>query len=170
MDALEITERTPAQHLLEMTLDPEPSGLVLLPDSISPVNGTNIAGFRDGTQELRVAALELDLPVKLALPEGTKPGQYSEHSADWVLPILQGIPTSIVADLVAVYILDRWRAWKASGKTREPIMRYRELTTSGETGDRRLVDIQGPPENVLTWLREERGATVELPMNDAGSD
>lgn len=170
MAALEVIERTPAPHLLEMPLDLVPSGLVLLPDSISSVNGTEIAGFRDGSQELRVAALELELPVTLALPEGTKPGQYSEHSADWVLPILQGIPSSIVADLVVVYILARLRSWRATNASRDPVLRYRELTTSGESGDRRQVEIEGPPEAVLTWLREERGATAELPMGDANAD
>lgn len=168
--ALQIQDRPPAQHIDALALDPEPSGLVLLPDSVSPVNGEQVAGFRDGSQELRVAALKLGIPVTLARPEGAKPGQYSEHSADWVLPILQGVPTSMVADLIAGYILGRLRTWRASGATREPALRYREVTVSGESGDRRQIEIEGPAEEVLTWLREERGATLESPVRNASPD
>lgn len=165
MVALEVIERAPAPHLLALPLDPEPSGLVLLPDTVSPVGDELVAGFRDGTQELRVAAIEQGISAAVVRPDGTKPGHYSEHAADWVLPIVQGVVSGAVANLVSGYVQRRWAAWKQSGQSRDPIIRFRELTESA-SGERRLTEVEGPAPEMLTWLSEERGATVELSSGD----
>jgi hypothetical protein len=56
--------------------------LVLFPDEIASVDGQPVAGFRQGTQQLRVGAKRIGLDVQLVVPEGTKAGHYSEHAAD----------------------------------------------------------------------------------------
>jgi hypothetical protein len=62
--------------------------LVLLPDTLSPVDGQMVAGFRQGAQALRVRAEKEGVPVKVIVPEGAPPGHYSEHAAEWVLAAL----------------------------------------------------------------------------------
>jgi hypothetical protein len=75
-------------------------GLVLLPDALSLVDGDLVGGFSPEAQGLRVAAIEQGVPVELALPAGAKPGYYSERAADWVLPLILGVPTSVVSSLI----------------------------------------------------------------------
>src|SRR4051794_39781958 len=96
------------------------STLVLLPDTLSPVGGRLTAGFRDGAQGLRVRAKEQGVTVELFLPEDSRPGTYSEHGADWILPLVLGVPAATVADLIAKEIQGRIDEWRERGLSRTP--------------------------------------------------
>lgn len=165
MGDLKVVEHDPPAHLRELRLDAEPAGLVLLPDSVSPVGDDLVAGFRDGAQELRVAALEQGMPVSLVTPEGTRRGQYSEHAADWVLPIVQGFLAGVPATLVATYVQLRLDGWRETKRSHDPVVRVQELIVSLD-GEQRLRTIEGPAPEMLEWLRDDRGALVELPEGD----
>jgi molybdopterin-biosynthesis enzyme MoeA-like protein len=141
-------------------------GLVLLPDVLSPIDGELIGGFRPPAQALRVSALKRGIPVELALPEGAKAGFYSEHTADWVLPLILGVPTAIVASLVATQLQRGLDAWRSRGTARVPTVRYREAITEGREDRTYVREIEGPADAVLEWLKEERGAVPEIEAGD----
>ncbi len=48
--------------------------LVLLPDTLSSVDGQMVAGFREGAQALRVRARQEGVPVEVVVPEGARAG------------------------------------------------------------------------------------------------
>jgi hypothetical protein len=144
-----------------------PQGLVLLPDVLSPIDGELIGGFRPPAQALRVLALKRGITVELALPEGAKAGFYSEHTADWVLPLILGVPSAVVATLIATQLQRGLDAWRSRGTARVPTVRYREAITEGREGRAHIREIEGPADAVLEWLKEERGGTPEL---EAGND
>ncbi len=128
--------------------------LVLFPDEVSSVEGQPVAGFREGTQELRVGAKRIGLDVELVVPEGAKPGHYSEHAADWVLPLVLSMPTAVVATLIANQLqvwIDRWRD---TGASRMPIARYREVVIDETQGRTAIKEIEGPADEILAWVRE----------------
>lgn len=128
--------------------------LVLFPDEISSVEGQSVAGFRDGTQELRVGAKRIGLDVELVVPNGAKPGHYSEHAADWVLPLVLSMPTAVVATLIANQLqvwIDRWRD---TGASRMPVVRYREVVIDEARGRTAIKEIEGPAEEIIEWVRE----------------
>lgn len=153
-----------AEHVAALALERLDSmGLVLLPDSLSPLGKELVAGFRPEAQDLRVAAIEGGIAVDVALPEGAKAGHYTEHAADWVLPLILGVPTSVVATLIATHLQRRLDAWRSSGPDRLPVVRYREVHAESPDGPVRVREIEGPADEVLDWLREERGA---LPSPD----
>jgi hypothetical protein len=139
-------------------------GIVLLPDTITESQGTQVAGFRSDAQDLRVSALEAGLPVVVAVPDGATPGAYVEHSADWVLPLIVmsgAIP--IATNLISNLIQRKIDQWRASGQTRNPTLRYREVIRQRD-GTTQLREIEGPAEAVADWLRDERAH--ELPPGD----
>ena len=139
------------QYLQSLPPSTPDEGLVLYPDQISTVGDDLVAAFRPDAQALRVAAAERGISVVVAAPENAKKGIYSEHSADWVLPLI-GIPTSVVASLIADYLRHRLRGWRAnSSERRSPIVRYREVERSPD-GSSRMREIEGPAEDVIGWL------------------
>jgi hypothetical protein len=126
--------------------------LVLLPDTLSPVDGQMVAGFRQGAQALRVRAQEEGVPVKVIVPEGARPGHYSEHAAEWVLPLILGVPAATVAQLIATEI-QRWiEEWRAGGRSRIPMLRYREVVVDAATGKTTVRELEGPAEDVADWI------------------
>ena len=133
--------------------------------ALAPADGDLIGGFPEA-QGLRVAAIEQDVPVELALPAGAKPGYYSEHAADWVLPLILGVPTSVVSSLIATYLQRRLDTWRSGGGERPPTARYREAIIDSPSGPVHIREIEGPPEAVLEWLSQERGSTAELEEGD----
>ncbi len=150
-------ETGPAPRYLQPLAASRPGeGLVLYPDQISAVDNDQVAGFRPDAQALRVAALEQEIPVEIVAPEGTRKGVYDEHAADWVLPLLE-VPSGAVAALVANYLQKRLDDWKARPDKRSPTVRYRELEASEGDTSLRIREIEGPCEEVIDWLREERG-------------
>lgn len=157
--ALEDRVRPALPHLVPLTAAAQSTnGLVLLPDDVSLVGTEQIAGFRHDTQALRVAALDHDVPVQLELPSGSKAGQYTERSADWVLPLILGVPSSIVASLVATHVQRRLDSWRSKGSSLTPTVRYREVVVSNDAEGAYVVrEIEGPADEVIAWLREERG-------------
>src|SRR4051794_32654358 len=93
-------------------IDRDPSTLVFLPDAISPVDGEMVAAFRERAQALKVGAKNAGVTVEFMAPAGVRVGVYSEHAADWVLPLILGVPGATVATLLATQIqgwLDEWR-------------------------------------------------------------
>jgi hypothetical protein len=155
--ALEDHTRLASHEIARLVADhPRSEGLVLLPDEVSTVGGALVAGFRSDAQALRVAALERNVPVEVALPAGAQPGQYTEHAADWVLPLILGVPTSIVTSLIATHIQRRLDAWRSTGSTKLPTVRYREVTYNQTDGNTKVREIEGPADEVLIWLRDER--------------
>lgn len=153
-----VTEKTgPApQYLQSLVTSAIGEGLVLYPDQISTVGGDQVAGFRPDAQALRVAALEQEIPVEIVTPDGTRKGVYDEHAADWVLPLLE-IPSGVVAGLLVIYLEKRLEDWKTRHGKRSPTVRYRELDASEGDASLRIREIEGPCEEVIDWLREERG-------------
>lgn len=129
--------------------------LVVLPDRVSVVSGEIVAAFREDAQALRVRGHEQGLRVELLAPEGARLGVYSEHAAEWVLPIvifLAGQGASIISNLIANVIQRHLDRWRESGQEQMPTLRYREAIFAPERIEVREID--GPPEDVLTWLRE----------------
>lgn len=143
---------------------PDPQGLVLYPDRVSPIGDDLVAGFRDDAQELRVAAIDAGIPVDVALPDGTRAGQYTEHAADWVLSLI-AVPTSVVATLVATSLQRRLDAWQKQRSGTPPTVRYREVVSKND-GQTIIREIEGPASEVIEWLREERGGRPELGPGD----
>jgi hypothetical protein len=126
--------------------------LVLLPDTLSPIDGQMVAGFRQGTQALRVRAKEEGVPVEVVVPEGARPGHYSEHAADWVLPLILGVPAAAVGQLIATEI-QRWiDAWREEGRSRTPTLRYREVLVDEATQKARVCELEGPADEVADWI------------------
>ncbi len=128
--------------------------LVLFPDVISSVDGQLVAGFRDGTQELRVGAKRIGLDVELVVPEGAKPGHYSEHAADWVLPLVLSMPTAVVATLIANQLQVWIDGWRDQGAARMPTARYREVVIDEVRGRTAIKEIEGPADEIVGWVRE----------------
>ena len=140
-----------------------PNRLVLLPDQIVERDGQLIAGFRSDAQALRVRAGEAGIDVELVLPGGATPGIYSEHAADWVLPLILGVPGSAVGTLIANELQRRINAWREHrGSSAQPTTRYRELVLSADGSDAKIVEIEGPAEEVVQVLREK----AALPAGD----
>lgn len=140
-----------------------PDRLVLLPDQVVERDGEAIAGFRSDAQALRVRATEAGLDVQLVLPDGAKPGIYSEHAADWVLPLILSVPGGVITTLVAnelQRLLDAWR--ERRGASAQPTTCYRELVLSADGSDAKIVEIEGPAEEVVQLLREK----AALPRGD----
>jgi hypothetical protein len=126
--------------------------LVLLPDTLSPVDGHMVAGFRQGAQALRVRAKQEGVPVDVVVPEGARSGQYSEHAADWVLPLLLGTPIAAVGQLVANEV-QRWiDEWRKQGRSRMPTLRYREVLVDEATRQTRVRELEGPADEVADWI------------------
>ena len=126
--------------------------LVLLPDTLSPVDGQMVAGFRQGAQALRVLARQKGVPVDVVVPEGAKPGHYSEHAADWVLPLILGVPATTVAHLIANEV-QRWiDDWREQGRSRMPTLRYREVIVDEATQTTTVRELEGPADEVVDWI------------------
>lgn len=152
-----VTEKTgPAPEYLRPLVASAPGdGLVLYPDQISTVGDDQVAGFRPDAQALRVAALAQEIAVEIVVPEDTRKGVYDEHAADWVLPLLE-VPSGVVAGLLVTYLAKRLETWKGGHGKRSPTVRYRELEASEGDNSLRIREIEGPCEEVMEWLREER--------------
>ena len=165
--ALEERRVIAADHLAELAAErTEIQGLVLFPDEISVVGGEEVAGFRPEAQALRVEAMREGVEVELAVPGGVRPGIYSEHAADWVLPLVLEVPNSIVAGLIANYLQRRFDAWRLSRGSHVPTARYRDLehqTAEGTTT--RIREIEGPAPEVIEWLRSGAGE-IPVPPSD----
>jgi hypothetical protein len=135
--------------------------LVLFPDTVSLVQGELVAGFRGGSQELRVHAKRAGLDVELVVPEGAKPGQYSEHDADWVLPLILSVSTGVVSSLIAT----RVQAWidqsSERGWSRMPTVRVREVIVDDETSKVEVREVEGPADEIVGWLLEREGTQGE---------
>lgn len=128
--------------------------LVLLPDTLSLVDGQMVAGFREGAQALRVRARQEGIPVEVAVPEGSRPGHYAEHGADWVLPLplILGVPVATVGQLIANEI-QRWiDEWREQGRSRIPTLRYREVVVDEGSRNTTVRELEGPADEVADWL------------------
>ena len=126
--------------------------LVLLPDTLSEVNGQMVAGFRAGAQALRVRAKQSGVPSEVVVPEGARAGHYAEHGADWVLPIVLGVPAATVAQLIAGEI-QRWLDdWREEGRSRIPTLRYREIVSDAATQQPTVRELEGPADEVVDWI------------------
>lgn len=140
-------------------------GLWFFPDSLASVDGETVAGFRPETQPLRVAAQAHGVNVELVVPDGAKAGQYTEHAADWVLPLVLSIPAQVSADLFVSYLRARLQGWRDAGESRTPTVRYRELFIDGGTGSVRQREIEGPADGVLEWLEIRDDDAGQLPSS-----
>lgn len=131
-----------------------PDGLILYPDRVDNDGDDLVAAFRPDAQALRILAAERGIPVTVVTPDDAKVGIYTEHAADWVLPVVS-IPTSVVATLIADYLRYRLHGWRAgSSERRSPVVRYREVERSAD-GSSRVRQIEGPAEDVMAWLDEK---------------
>jgi hypothetical protein len=145
----------PAPGFLADLFEHETGGLTLFPDRIEAHDDVVVASYRPDAQALRVVAEQLGLKVTVVAPKGAKKGIYTEHAADWVLPLIE-IPDAVVAAFIVAYLDHRLKGWRAgSSARRAPVVRYREVERSadGATQER---EIEGPAEDVMAWLRENR--------------
>lgn len=139
-------------HLDAIELVAREDALVLLPDTLSEVNGQMVAGFRAGAQALRVRAKQAGVPTEVVIPEGARAGHYAEHAADWVLPLVLGVPTMTVAQLIAGEV-QRWiDDWREQGRSRTPTLRYREVVVDEATQRATVRDLDGPADEVVDWI------------------
>lgn len=163
--ALQKTVRAAPEHLegAELLERQGANALVLLPDTLSAVDGQMVAGFRQGAQALRVRAKQEGVPVEVVVPEGARPGHYAEHAADWVLPLILGVPAAAVGTLIANEV-QRWiDEWRGEGRSRTPTLRYREVHVDEVTMKAELREIEGPADEVADWL-------ARRPALDVGDD
>jgi hypothetical protein len=137
--------------------------LVMFPDEVTVVEGTQVAGFRRDAQALRARAREAGIEVELVMPRGARPGIYEERTADWVLPLILGVPGSVVATLIATE-LQRWIGdWRRRGERRAPTVRYREVVIDEHAAQSSIREIEGPADEILGWLRESRDLPAATP-------
>jgi hypothetical protein len=86
------------------------------------------------------------------VPEGARPGHYAEHGADWVLPLILGVPVGVVAQLIATEI-QRWiDEWRDQGRSRMPLLSYREAVINRAKGTTTVRELEGPADEVADWL------------------
>jgi hypothetical protein len=131
--------------------------LLILPDVVTLQQAGDVAGFREDAQALRVTALEAGVEVELALPPHAKAGVYSEHSAEWVMPLFAFLGSgaaSVGWNLTSNVIQRKLDLWRASGQTRTPEVRFRELVVPSDGGPWRVREIEGPADAVIGCLRE----------------
>jgi hypothetical protein len=140
--------------------------LVLLPDTLSPVEGQMVAGFRQGAQALRVRAKQEGVPVEVFLPEGSRAGHYAEHAADWVLPLILGVPVTVVAQLIANEIQLWIDDWREQGRSRVPMLRYREVLVDQATQKTTLRELEGPADEVADWIARRAALEVASEQED----
>ena len=124
-------------------------GLVILPERVIRADAGTVATFRADAQELRVRAAERGLVARLAAPDGASLAVYREHAADWVLPLLLGVPASVIASLVADIIGRRLKSEKPDGPV--PTVRFRQVDVGPDGA--RLREIEGPADEVVEALR-----------------
>lgn len=111
-----------------------------------------VAGFREGAQALRVRARQEGIPVEVVIPEGARPGRYAEHGADWVLPLILGVPVTTVAQLISNEV-QRWiDLWREQGRSRMPMLRYREVLVDEATQKAMVRELEGPADEVADWI------------------
>jgi hypothetical protein len=139
--------------------------LVLLPDTLSRVDGQLVAGFRPGAQALRVRAMQEGVAVEVVVPEGARAGHYTEHAADWVLPLILDVPATAVGQLIANEI-QRWiDEWRNQGRSRTPTLRYREVIVDEATQQTKVRELEGPADEVADLIARraalEAGGEVE---------
>lgn len=130
-------------------------GIVFLPDSLSEVRGELTAGFRPETQAMRVAAMETGASAQLALPEGSKPGHYSENSDEVILPLVLNVPFSVFSSLVVAYVQHLIEKRRNLGRETRTI-RYREVRKEGDSFVEK--EIEGPPSDVMAWIEGQAGS------------
>jgi hypothetical protein len=90
--------------------------------------------------------------VEVVVPDGARPGHYSEHAAEWVMPLILGVPAATVAHLIANEI-QRWiDAWRDEGRSRTPTVRYREVIVDEATQRTTIRELEGPADEVADWI------------------
>jgi len=140
-------------ELREIASDNESSdGIAVLPESVTEIDGNLVAGFRPDMQAIGVLAAEAGVAVELLLPDGAEPGLYSEHDADWVLPLFLELSNGVTAGLIANYLqrlYDEWRG-RNSGM---PTVRHREVISAPD-GTEVVRELEGPAPEIIEWLRD----------------
>jgi hypothetical protein len=152
--AIRKTVHPAPQHLdaAELVRRRREGALVLLSDTLAPVRGQTVAAFREEAQPLRVRARQEGVPVDVVVPEGAQLGLYSEHAAEWVLPLILEVPAGAVAQLIASEI-ERWiDEWRQQGRSRTPTLRYREVIVDEATHRTLVRELEGPADEVADWI------------------
>lgn len=147
--ATELTERAASADLL------------ILPEDTRDRAGSKVAPFRAYAQELRVVARESGMQAELVVPDRTQVAVYSEHAAEWVLPVVFGVPASVAATLVANWIQARLNSRRRRAPM--PRVRYRQAELAGDQV--RVREIEGPADAVIAVLQNEQrqsGGTYSL--------
>lgn len=137
--------------------------VVIFPDRLEKMNGELTAAFRPDAQAIRVDAAAAGVEVELWAPAGARRAVYEEHAAVWVLPLLLGIPASVVAGLLTNLIQERIDAWRARGAP-APAPEVRCGLVEIEQGKLRVRDLEGSAEEVrdiLLGLAEETTASAD---------
>lgn len=137
--------------------------LLILPEETRDREGATVAPFRAYAQELRVVAREGGMRAELVVPEGSQVAVYSEHAAEWVLPVVFGVPASVVASLVANWIQARLDSRRRGAPM--PTVRYCQAELAGDQV--RVREVEGPADAVIAVLQSEQrqseGATTPAP-------
>lgn len=127
-------------------------GVFLLPEDVRDLGQEGlVAPFRVQAQELRVLAQESGLRAELVVPEGARPTVYSEHAADWVLPVVFSVPATVAANLVSQWIWSRLLT--RHDESSMPTLRYREAQLDGDRI--RVREIDGPADAVRAILLDD---------------
>lgn len=146
--------------------------VVIFPEKVEEMRGELTAAFRPDAQAIRVDAAAAGIEVELWTPAGARRGVYEEHAADWVLPLILGIPLNLVTGLVANLIQERIDAWRARGAP-APAPEVRCGFVEIEDGKLRVRDLEGPAEQVreiLLGLAEETMAPADPEDGNDGAD
>jgi hypothetical protein len=122
--------------------------LLLLPEEIRESERGNIAPFRADAQELRVVARENGLQAELVIPAEAQPAVYSEHAAEWVLPVILSLPAGVAVNLISTWIQGRLDKRKRGEPM--PTLRYRQAELID--GQIRVRELEGHADAVIAVL------------------
>lgn len=149
----ERTNRLPEDLVARETIELARSRgtVTLLPDRVTKHEGRTLAAFRPDTAELRAVLRDSGVGVELAAAPDAELATYSEHSADWVLPVVlfvSGIPVGVVTGVIA-----NWLTVKLGTDAKNTIVHYREghVRTDGSID---VVEVSGPRDEIAKLLKE----------------
>jgi hypothetical protein len=133
--------------------------VAIVPDNFLTTAEGLVAGYRTDTQSVRVFLGSRGLKVVLATPPGARAASYEEHDATWVLPLVLGIPASVVSGVLTSYMTDwlkRQREQIADEEAPAISVQYREAELDPSTGRILVREIQAPVDELIKVLEASR--------------
>lgn len=125
----------------------------IVPDSLREYDGRPTALFRAESRDLQAVGSQLGIEIELLTPDGAERAILTERADSVILPIVIGLSTQLVANVLTPYVEALIDKWKKSGN-RKPDVVYRKGEWKAD-GSIERVDITGDAESILDILKEE---------------